>query len=166
MKLIFAHMYNTDKLDWQGKILAGLIKWWTKSKYFHTEIIFNGYWYTADVYSGGVIKRRLRPFKNTFDYTYLEVPENKVKDIEIFLDSMLDKNYDLETILINKVLHIPYNNKNKVYCTELALDVLHEIGELKEIKDNGTIDPGSFYNITKEKYTEVTGTQLNEMRIY
>jgi hypothetical protein len=148
--IAFAHMYSTRGGSWRSKIMSKAIQWWTGSKYFHTEVIFNGYWYTADVFSGKVIKRRLRPLKDRYDYTAIALTKKEREVIEKYLTSMMSRKYDLKTIVFSHILGMSYNKHNEVYCTELGLKTLHSIGLCNEYPDNGSITPKTFYKCTAE----------------
>jgi len=154
--LIIASMKSTRGFSLVDKILANLIRWYTNSIYFHTECIYKGYWYTADVYSGRVIKRPLSPLKDTYDYTYIEITKEDEKILDKYFESILNREYDLKSIIYKQILHLSYNNEKDLFCTEVALKALKAINKC-QYPDDGSITPKyiplAFKNETKSIYT-------------
>ena len=154
--LIIANKHSAKSHTTWSWIASKAIQLYTGSKYYHTEIIFDGHWYTADIASNMVIKRKLKPFKDNYDYIKIDIDYDITKST---LNKLLAKKYDLEAIIFNHILRLDINDKDKMYCTELALRILHANNIAEEIKDNGRVTPGGFVKRLKQKYDIIYGSE-------
>ena len=60
----------------KGNLIDKIIRFWTKSKYSHVEIIINDVWVSSNP-KVGVTVNSLRPLTNKWDYIDVKVPKNE-----------------------------------------------------------------------------------------
>jgi ribosomal protein S17E len=138
------------------RIKQSLIKKWTKSEYFHVEIIIDGYWYSADT-KRGLIKRKLKPLKDSYDYLTVfpsTCQENKRLAAE-FIDSQVGKKYDWAAIYLTQLLKIGIENKDRWFCSEIVAKVLQilQIREFVNTKPSLMSPQDVFYSLSKSGFS-------------
>ena len=122
-------------------IFSRLVRWWTSSKYSHTELIF------SDGVSGSssFLDKGVRLKSITYDETYWDFIEIQGFDelqARWWFERNQGKKYDVLGLL-GFVWKRGTQNKNKWYCNEA-------IGEALGVEDPWRFDPASFVTLIKE----------------
>jgi len=121
-----------QKADYIGKkpnVYERLIKWRTKSKYYHSEIVINDMWISALDYRGFRMNK-LRPLTDLYDYHefYVTVTDKQYSDLMEWLEEQVGKGYDWYGLVISQIFKIGLDNKNKWICSEIVTKVLQLLG--------------------------------------
>jgi len=126
----------------KGSWYSKLIRWWTKGKYSHTEIIIDGYQYSS-VDGIGVRKKKHTP-SNEWDYVTLY--GLNVDSILNFFDITNTCKYDKIGIL---GFIIPLKDRsNEWFCSEWCSNALKISGFMKMWdKEPNKISPNRLYRI-------------------
>ena len=127
---------------------AMLIKWWTKSKYAHVELIMGNSWISSSGSTGGLHINELKPLKDNWDYIDVEV-DDKLEEVMKFAKSQQGTGYDYVGIFGIVVNH-NIQRKNRWFCSEICTRLLQEFDEPKslELKPN-LISPEDLYVLYK-----------------
>jgi hypothetical protein len=108
-----------------------LIKFYTKSNYYHAEIIIGNTWYSSNSDEGGVSIHQLRKLNNNYDYFEIKIdPEHISKGIQ-FLLSQRNASYDWTGILFSQFFKINIENRKKWFCSEIVCGTLKAMNEEK-----------------------------------
>ncbi len=148
MRLIVAFKHKLSE-NFMERIKQRIIQRWTDSKYYHVEIAIGEYWIEADS-DIGLVKHKLRPLNDKYDYISLKVPECKVNDITVerFINSQMGAEYDWTGIYLSQVFKLGIDKKDKWFCSELVSKVLqiYNIEPFLYIKPE-SLSPGDVYDI-------------------
>jgi len=133
-------------------VLSGAIGWWTKSKFYHTELILGDKWITSDN-NQGVIIRDLKPLNNKWVYKnlgFIEVTDKQYKIILDWINEQYGKEYDYIGILYSQFLPFRYDDKNEWFCSEIVTKIL-QLFLIKEVLDlvPNLTSPGDLAKIFK-----------------
>lgn len=104
-----------------------LICWWTKSKYYHVELILGDKWISSNPDVGGVTIRPLEPLRDSYEYCKLgkiEITKEQSSKIMKWISSQSDKKYDWVGIFLAQVLPLRFQDDNKWYCSEIVTTIL------------------------------------------
>ena len=106
-----------------------LIKKWTKSNYFHVEIVIGDNWIEADN-DIGLVKHKLRPYSDKYDYIDIEIPDCAVNidNVNSFIDSQMGAKYDWTGIYLSQVIKLGVDRKNRWFCSELVSRIMQMYG--------------------------------------
>lgn len=116
-----------------GKFFDKVIKWWTKSRYSHVEVVVDGVACAADAWSGKVRSMPVIQFNiGNWDIVEIELQ----KDLA-WLYAQKDKKYDWLGIL-GFITFKKLQDRNKWYCSELAAAALG--------MSNEEVSPGELYD--------------------
>jgi len=137
-----------------GTIVDKLIRFWTRSKYSHCELIINGIWYTSisrkDDISKGITKRKLLPKEGHWDYIEIEgLDYNKVQDSIEFFNSQLNKKYDWLGIFLSQFIPLKIQDKDKWFCSEIDSKMLKISGFNLSLEPN-QYSPGRLFEEIKQ----------------
>jgi hypothetical protein len=130
---------------------AKLVRWYTKSKYSHVELIIEDKWISISDSKDGVHIYDLEPLHTSWDYVPVEVPADRLEDVWRFIDSQVGKKYDWAGIFFTQFLKISDSDaKNKWFCSEFVCQVLKEfqIECVKEF-DCANLSPRDLYLLFK-----------------
>lgn len=141
----------------KGNLIDKIIRFWTKSKYSHVEIIINDTWVSSNP-KNGVTINALKPLTNKWDYIDVKVPKNEkyLQTVLKFIELQKGKKYDLIGAIFGAGLNIDFEGKNKWFCSELVTAILLLFREkyilqcLKE--DIFNVSPKELYDIYKDVY--------------
>jgi len=97
-----------------GKFFDKVIRWWTKSRYSHVEIVVGGIACAADAWSGKV---RTAPV-TTFNRDNWDVVEVELQKDAPWLLNQVGKGYDWLGIL--GLITLGFDDPSRWYCSELA----------------------------------------------
>ena len=130
----------------KGSWYSKLIRWWTKGKYSHTEIIIDGYQYSS-VECIGVRKKKHTP---SDEWDYVTLYDLNVNNILSFFDITNACKYDKIGIL---GFIIPFKDRtNEWFCSEWCSNAL-KISGYKPMwnKEPSKISPNKLYRILTSK---------------
>jgi hypothetical protein len=114
-----------------GKFFDKVIRWWTKSRYSHVEVVVGGIAYSADAWSGEVRSTLVSTF-NKDNWDIVEVELDKTTE---WLRNQIGEGYDWLGIF--GFAWFGVQNENRWYCSELAAAALGI--------DTRPISPGELY---------------------
>lgn len=105
-----------------GRLFDKLIRWYTKSKYSHCEIVIDGIAYTADAWAGEVVVRPVATFNpDNWDVVDIAAP------VDVgWLNQQLGKKYDWLGIF--GFLLWNTEDPSRWYCSELCAAALGYTG--------------------------------------
>jgi len=147
MKITIA-LKKQSKEELLGKLVDAAIKWWTKSKYFHVEMIINNKWISSNPGVGSVYIRDLAPLKENYDYFEIEVDGRKEKKVMRFLESQVSKKYDYWGLIFSTIFTLNIEDRNKWFCSELVSEALKNFG-IKLPKNANEMTPEDIYQLIK-----------------
>jgi len=110
--------------------MGKLIQWWTKSKFYHVEIVLDDVWVSSR-YGEGVHMLPLRAFNNAYQYHHvgiIELTDTQYDTLFNWLEEQTTKKYDTLGIIYSQFFPFRYDDKNKWFCSELITKVLTLLG--------------------------------------
>jgi len=156
---------NTIKVAFfkgKGSVLSETIRTVTHSKYSHTEIIIDEYWYGANINflkGSGVIKVKQSDMdvkEDEWDVMDIDVTDEEYVGIKNKLDSLVGRSYNFEGIVLTQMFGIIKKTKEEFFCSEMVAYVLltNHILKLKTLSVN--YHPGLLWEElnNKSKYTQ------------
>ena len=128
-----------------------IISWWTRSPYFHVEMIIKDKWISSNADLGGVTVRNLNPLHSNWDYIDVDVDMRHLSTVMSFIESQQDKKYDWKGIVLAQVMQITRgDDQDKWFCSEIVTEILKKFGETRvHHLDSAAIDPGELYEMYK-----------------
>ena len=133
----------------KSKIIAKAIKLWTKSDYFHCEIIIKNKWISSSPSAGAVYIRDLKPLKENWDYVTIDIDGRKVNKCLKFLESQVNKKYDIYGLIFSTIFNFNIEDRDKWFCSELVSESLKILG-LDIPKNANEMTPGDVYKFISE----------------
>jgi len=139
----------------KGDILNKIVRWWTKSKYSHAELILDDCetWISISPKFLSKIKASKKFFANPaqWDFVPLNVDSEQYQTILDFYDETKGSGYDWIGMLLSQFLPFRIKTENRWYCSEwiayalrIACVVDWKIIKIYERKD---LSPGVLYQI-------------------
>ena len=123
-----------------------LICWWTKQRYFHTELLFSD----GQIFSASPNIKRTKFFtynplsSQPRDIFELNVSEEEEAVIRKFCEGELGCRYDFVGIVFSMVFPFQFQHPHWWFCSEVSLAALQKIGMFPGVKPH-TVDPGEFF---------------------
>lgn len=117
-----------------------LICWWTKSKYYHVELVLGDKWISSNPDVGGVTINDLRPLQDNYEYLELKdvrVTREQHTRIMQWIDSQKEKAYDWYGLVFSQVFPFNWHKRDKWFCSEIVTTIL-KFMLVKEVMD---LDP-------------------------
>ncbi len=113
-----------DYYNWYDRFKVKAVMKWTKSKYFHTEVIVGDYWISAN--TEGIKRYKLKKLRDSYDYIFLDIPisDSHHKKILDFIDNQIGTEYDWLGIYLSQFVKIGANREDKWFCSELVTKIL------------------------------------------
>lgn len=106
----------------EGNYFDKLIRWWTKSKYSHVEIVYGDKWYSSSYRDDGVrVKAMKAPNPDSWDYVEVDVDPDRLEDVYM---KHVGKGYDWLGIALSEWLPLGIQNDYKCYCSEFCAEVI------------------------------------------
>jgi hypothetical protein len=138
-----------------GDYINKIVRWWTKSKYSHAELILpDGLtWIGISPFKGSVLRAKEKKYYSTleWDFLELEVTEQQLHVINEFYESTKGCSYDWFGMLLSQCLPFHIKQKEKWYCSEwiaYALRISCVIDwRLIKIYDRADLSPAVLYEI-------------------
>lgn len=116
-----------NKLSKDTSFVGKVIALWTRSKYFHTEIVINGYRVISNPGQGLVIDRSTPDDIENWDVTTFPEFSITVGEYEKIFKWLWDqegKGYDIKGILFSQIFKFSTHNHDKWFCSEIATTIL------------------------------------------
>ena len=147
-KLISYYKFG-ESWNWINISMARAIQIWTRSKYFHTELIIGNKRISAHTKNGVFVTGNLNTnsWSINADIKEIEIDENKVQEAIEFARTQINKGYDWKGIFFSQVIPADKHDKEKWFCNEIAGEVLKIAGAKGIDKDTNEYNPGSFQEI-------------------
>jgi hypothetical protein len=138
-----------------GDYINKIVRWWTKSKYSHAELILpDGLtWIGISPFKGSVLRAKEKKYYSNleWDFVELEVTEQQLQVINEFYESTKGCSYDWFGMLLSQCLPFHIKQKEKWYCSEwiaYALRISCVIDwRLIKIYDRADLSPAVLYEI-------------------
>ena len=151
MIITLAFKHTADN-NLSSKISAAIIKKWTKSPYYHVEMIVDKTWISTNSDKGAVYFNKLQPLSEKYTYIDIKVDGRKVKKMMKFAEKQIGKKYDWLGIFFSQAFKKNIEDKNKWFCSEIVAEMLKILGFELE-KESNEYSPGDLYNcFSKYKY--------------
>jgi hypothetical protein len=155
MILVLAFKHSQPENDaWYWKLAAKVIKWGTRSNFFHVEIAVGDKWIGAHTERG----IEIHPFDpihdKTFDYYELvieDLTESQMKKFWAFVTAQAGTGYDWKGIYLTQVLNLNWENKSKWFCSEIVAKMLQllYVEEFINIKPNQA-SPQTIFDVAQK----------------
>lgn len=124
MDLIIAFKHELSE-DFMTRKKQEIIQWWTKSKYYHVELIIGNIWLEADN-TKGIVKHNLRPLSDKYDYVQISLPEceHTERIANNFILSQIGAGYDWVGIFLSQFIKLGIDKRDKWFCSEFIVKIL------------------------------------------
>jgi hypothetical protein len=129
--------FKKDSDSWISK----LIKWYTKSKYSHVEIIVpsrdgdfeSGFWLSANAKKGVRIKPLILPLNNnSWDYIDVEVDSERYISAMERISEITEYKYATLDLFLVQILKLDkMESRKRMFCSESVCEVLRAFNEPK-----------------------------------
>lgn len=162
MKIIVGFQKSFDEnIEWYWKKAASLIKWGTKSDYFHVEIAVDGKWIGAHT-TKGIEIHDYDPnhFNSYFDYFELEVDditESQKAKFWTWVNGEAGTGYDWKGIYLTQMFNMDWESKDKWFCSEIVVKMfqLLYVDQFIDEKPNRA-SPQSIYQLLDGKMVKLS----------
>ena len=128
------------KKDSNG-IISKLIKWFTKSKYSHVEIVIpnkhgdfeSGYWLSANSKKGVRLKPITLPFNTeSWDYIDVEVDDIRYPLVMKKIEKITQYKYATKDLFLVQMFKLDkMESRKKMFCSESVCEILRAFNETK-----------------------------------
>ena len=139
----------------KGNWLNNIIRWWTKSRYSHAELVLpnNVTWIGISPFLSSKVESRFHldcDYRN-WDFVDLELTNKQHATILDFFEETKGCKYDWFGMLLSQFLPFHIKRKNKWYCSEWIAYALRISGVLDwqtiKIYDQCDLSPGMLHKI-------------------
>ncbi len=160
MKVIIAFKSKiNDDSSLFFKASAKAISWWTKSPYFHCELIIDNKWISSHPDLGGVRIAELTTLHTNWDYYKINLPEISTEQEEIlwgFLQEQINTGYDWKGIFLSQFVKVGLNSDQKWFCSEIVVKLL-QLMYCKTLIDYvpNKISPADLFRILEKELSKV-----------
>jgi hypothetical protein len=130
----------------KGNLIDSIIRWFTKSKYSHVEMIVKDMWISSSAAYGGVHIKELKELSDSYDYVEIEVDGRKLKKVLNFIEENKSSKYDYLGVLFGNVFNDKTEDKSKYFCSEMMVIILKifEFDKVSKLIPSKT-NPGELY---------------------
>ena len=114
------------KINKDSDLMPKTIAWFTKSEYYHVELIVNDIWISVFPETG-VRLNKLKPLSDNWDYKDLGLIKLTKEQYSIFMQYLYKqefKQYDYTGIILSQILPLKIQKKDKWFCSELVVKLL------------------------------------------
>ena len=121
----------------KGRFFDKIIRWFTNSKYSHSEIIIGTEMWSSTSYrnnTGGASVRYAHHWVSNDKWDYFEVPTEKPINKEL-MDSLVGARYDWTGIILSQLIPIGTHDGQLWFCSESNALVLKDAGTKMAITD-------------------------------
>ena len=137
-----AFKYKKKGTSFMSKVIC----WWTKSRFFHVELIIGSKWISSNSDEGGVTIKDLKPLNDNWEYLQLpkiHLTKEQYDKIMMWINSQSGKKYDWTAIFLSTFLPLRWQSDNKWFCSEIVTTILKFMLVSEVINsDPGRITPG------------------------
>lgn len=147
IQLKIAFKKVTEDTSFFGKTISKF----TKSRYYHTEIIIDNLWVSSDT-PMGVTVQELKELTHVhwdyFDFGTIRILEKDLETIMDFIYAQKGRKYDYLGIIFSQVLPLTLHSKDKLFCSEFVTKVLQLflISKVLDLQPN-TVSPAKLAKI-------------------
>lgn len=131
------------------RLISTTIKKWTKSDYFHTEIVIDNKWISS-IPGKGIEIRDLHELSSNWDYLHktVEITSKQYQLIMRYIESQLDADYDYMGIIWSQVFGVNYNTADRWFCSEFVTKIL-QLLLIEAVLDEApnTVSPERLYQL-------------------
>lgn len=107
----------------RGDLFDKAIRWWTKSRYSHCELVLpNGLFLTSSPRDGGVRAKVIVPDPAQWDF--IELPGLDPREVWDSFMLELGAGYDWKGIVGSQVLHLGIESRQRWFCSELCASLI------------------------------------------
>ena len=146
----------------KGNWLNSIIRWWTKSKYSHAELVLpnNVTWIGISPFLTSTVESRfhLDCDYHNWDFVDLEITNKQHATILDFIEETKGCRYDWVGMLLSQFLPFSIKRRSKWYCSEWIVNALVLCGALNwssvHIYDKIEMRPSDLYEIVSEHMTD------------
>jgi len=137
-----------------------LIKWFTKSKYCHVEILLPnsegefkpGVWFSANGKKGVRIKPIIHPIdESKWDLIDVKVNSDKYDEVVKYINYLTEFKYAFKDLFLVQVLKLDkLESRKRLFCSESVCEILRKFEEPKIMKldiDCVNFSPEDLYRI-------------------
>jgi hypothetical protein len=135
----------------KGNLIDRIIRWRTKSKYSHVELIFDGIpggdrsevynnlWFSSSPRDGGVRIKSVSPQKSSWEF--VKIPSTIEQECDCFERAIEIKGrkYDFIGAILGAGLKIRVENPRRFFCCEAAAYALKPLMSLTAISSPGEL---------------------------
>jgi len=143
VKVLFYHT-NPDG----NSTIDKLIKWWTNSKYYHTEIIIDNITTVGAISGTGVYIVDPVDTPEYYDVVNLELhaTATQLTIVRNWIDGVAGSKYDYLGIIMSQILPARIDSPKKWFCSELSTKILQllVVKQVISLTPN-MISPGDLY---------------------
>ena len=133
----------------KDSIVNKIIRFLTKSRFHHVELIINDTWISSSNTSGGFRIRPLEPIKQEdtryiyYDLGLIELTSEQDEIISRFMENQLDSEYDYSGIIFSQLFPFSKHSRTRWFCSEIVTKLLqlHLIEETLDLIPN-EVSPG------------------------
>jgi len=129
--------------------IDNIIKWWTGSKYYHTEIIIDNRILVGAQAGEGVYIKEVIDKPELYDIIELDIhaTAKQITIIENWVNSLVGKKYDYLGIIMSQILPARIDSPNRWFCSELSTKIL-QLFVVKQVitLTPNMVSPGKLYN--------------------
>jgi hypothetical protein len=141
-----------------GDILNKIVRWWTKSKYSHAELVLpdGATWIGISPLLKSKVESREKLIVDNLEWDFIKVKitEEQYQTIIDFFDQTRGCGYDWIGMLLSQFLPFRIKYHNRWYCSEwiaYALRIACVIDwKIIKIYDRKDLSPGVLYSIVAE----------------
>ena len=142
----------------EGNWLNKLVRWWTKSKYSHAELILpDGItWLGISPFLKSKVESREKLIVDDleWDFVSIRITEEQYQNIIDFYNETCGNGYDWTGMLLSQFLPFRIKHNKRWYCSEwiaYALRISCVVDwKIIKIYDRKDLSPGVLYDITKK----------------
>lgn len=104
-----------------GNLVDKAIAWWTKSKYSHVELVFDGYWYSTSPRDLKVRKKMMAPKQGHWEIVNVEIDQDYLQQ---FFFITQGRKYDWLGIFLSQFMPLNIHDDRRYFCSEWVATVL------------------------------------------
>ena len=105
----------------KGDITDKLIRWWTKSKYSHVEIVMGQTWTSISPITMRLKSRIINANNDRWDFIDVEIDKQNFDNI---ISKFYGCKYDWTGIFLSQFLPLGIQNPSRLFCSEFVAMVM------------------------------------------
>ena len=149
--LVIAFKKGIDNLSLINRLAAKSVQWWTKSEFFHVEVIIDGIIVSSTPDTGLKISQGTRIQDNDWDILYYPTKSTTNKIILDFVREEEGTKYDWFGIFFAQFINRRREDPEKWFCSELNAKILQLAGHKNfQNIEPFACTPQDVYNLLKK----------------